>query len=126
MGADSWSHWQPWSKSLKATLVAAQAVALEEQGYESVDEALEATEADGTASVIDITGFVEEPEAAHCWELTAEECAEHLGAEKPTRAAIEEKIDGLVEGLGRGESLCVVAWKKEKPEAVYFAGWSFD
>lgn len=123
---ESWVTWQPWDKSLKGTLVAAQEVALEEQGYETIEEALEATGDEGTASVVDISGFSEEAEEAQCWELTGEECAEHLGSQKPSREVIEEKIGKIVEGLSRGEAVCVIAWKKDKPEGVVFAGPTAD
>jgi hypothetical protein len=67
---------------------------VKERGVETVEEALEVNDADGTASVIDISTFCAAPEAAKCWQLTDKECEKHLGS--------------------------------AKPEAVYFAGWSFD
>ena len=126
MGSENWSTWQPWDKSLRGTLAAAQTDELETMGYETTEEAVEANGSDGTSSVLDISGFSTEPEPAQCWELTPDECEENLGTRRPTREQIEKKIDELVEGLSRGESLCVIAWKKDKPEEVYFSGWSFD
>lgn len=132
MGSDSWHSWAKWKKDLKTTLREAQKVALEEQGYDSVEEALEATEADGTASVIDIGQFSKKPEPAACWQLSAAQLEETFGTDTPTRAQIEENVDELAEELGRGESLCVVAYAKSKktqklqPVEVLFSGWSFD
>lgn len=132
MGAESWQTWTKWKKDLKTTLHQAQQEALEEQGYESVEEALEVTEADGTASVIDIGKLTKKPEPAGCWQLSKEQLEETFGTATPTRAQIEDAVDELTEDLGRGESLCVVAYAKSKktqqlePVEVLFSGWSFD
>ena len=57
---------------------------------------------------------------------------ETFGTSTPTRAQIEENVDSLAEELGRGESLCVLAFAKSKksqkvePVEVFLSGWSFD
>lgn len=127
MGSESWSVWVKYSKSMKHTLQVAKQQALEELGYATEDEALEATEADGTASPIDIfSGFSSEPELGACWNLSEAELEEHFGSARPTRAQVEETVDALIERLERGESMCVLAYAKGKPAEVLFAGWSFD
>jgi hypothetical protein len=127
MGSDSWESWTTWSGSLTRTLAAAQQEALAEQGYASQDEALEATEADGTASVLDITGGLSDSvEAGSCWQVGDDELEAALGTARPTRAQVEKGLHALHENLGRGESLCIVAWKSGEPSDVVFAGWSYD
>jgi hypothetical protein len=134
MGSDSWQAWQKWEKSLKSTLAAAQKVALKEQGYDTQDEALEATEADGTASVLDITDWSDEPQPMACWNVPDDVLEETFGTTTPTQQQVEEGVDALHEELGRGEILCVIAWEKPKQPkgakpvqaAVLFAGWSCD
>ena len=127
MGSESWSVWVKYSKSMKHTLKVAKQQALEELGYATEEEALEATEADGTASPVDIfNGFASEAEPGSCWELDEDTLQAHFGSATPTKAQVEENVDALVEELGRGESLCVLAYAKGKPAQVLFAGWSFD
>lgn len=132
MGSESWASWAKWKKDLPTTLREAQRVALAEQGYDSVEEALEACGADGTASVLDVFRLSKKPEGGACWELPPAQLDETFGTRTPTRAQIEARVDELTEELGRGESLCVVAWAKSKkagklePSEVLFSGWSFD
>lgn len=126
MGSESWSVWVPYTKSVKQTLKVARQQALDELGYASEGEALEACDADGTASPLDIFGFSDAPEPASCWTLDADTLEAHFGSAKPSKDAVEDGVDELLEELGRGESLCVVAWKGGKPAEVLFAGWSFD
>lgn len=126
MGSESWSVWVPYTKSVKETLKVARQQALDELGFDSEREALEAYDADGTASPLDIDGFSDAPEPASCWALDAETLEAHFGSAKPSKAAVDDGVDELMEELGRGESLCVVAWKGGKPAEVLFAGWSFD
>lgn len=126
MGSESWSVWVPYSKSVKQTLKVARKQALDELGYASEDEAFEAFDADGTASPLDIMSFSDAPEPASCWTLDADTLEAHFGSSKPSKDAVEDHVDELIEALSRGESLCVVAWKGGKPAEVLFAGWSFD
>lgn len=132
MGAESWETWVKWKTDLKTTLREAQKQALEEQGFSSVDEAHEATGADGTASVLDIGKLTKKPEPAACWQPSAAQLEDTFGTSTPTRQQIEDEVDDLTEALGRGESVCVVAYAKSRktqklePVEVLFAGWSFD
>lgn len=126
MGSESWSQWVPFTKSLTKTFEVAKEEALEELGFDDEKEALEAFDADGTASVLDLSGFVDEPEPGQCWQLTADQLEALFDTTKPTRAAVEDAADQLVEELGRGEALCLVAYANGKPSEVLFAGWSFD
>lgn len=126
MGSESWSVWVPYSKSMKHTLKLARQLALDELGYDSEAEAFEACDADGTASPLDISGFSDAPEPASCWALNAATLESQFGSAKPSKVAVEDGVDELLEELGRGESLCVVAWAGGKPAEVLFAGWSFD
>jgi hypothetical protein len=126
MGSESWTTWVKYQRSLKHTLKAAQRDALEELGFDSVDEAFEAHGEDGTASPLDIFEWSDEPQPAACWTPDEATLERHFGTDRPTRGEVEEHVDELVEGLGRGESLAVVAYENGKPAEVLFAGWSFD
>ncbi len=132
MGSDNWQTWVPWKKDVKTTLAAAQKQALKEHGYKTQREAMEATEPDGTASVLDIFGFSKKPEPGGCWQVPKTVVEETFSSATPTRADIEEHVDTLLEELGRGESLRLVAWAKPgktgklAPAEVFFSGWSFD
>lgn len=115
-----------YQRSLKHTLKAAQKEALKELGFTSVDDAFEAHGEDGTASPLDIFEWSEEPQPAACWALDEATVERHFGSDQPSREDVEAHVDELVEELGRGESLCVVAYEHGKPAEVLFAGWSFD
>ena len=125
MAAPTWSQWYPWDKTIAATLKAAQAALLEEQGYGSLEEALEATETDGTSTVLDLTRLGDEAESGQCWQLSEDDLQKHFGSATPTKAVVDEKVGTLLEQLEHGEALCVVAYANGRPAEVLFAGWSY-
>ena len=94
---------------------------------ESLDDirALNCTDADGTCSVIDMSGVADVQEAGVVAPLPPSELMRLFGTDTPTLAQIEGKID-LYEDIGRGEAICVTAYQDGQPSEIYFGGLSFD
>lgn len=126
MGSESWSQWYEWKGSLPKTLKAAQKRELAAQGFASLAAARRESELDGTASVLDIHALGDAPEPGVCWVPSGEELEAAGGTATPARVEAEELVEALAEELGRGESVCVVAYAGREPKVVFFAGWSFD
>jgi hypothetical protein len=100
--------------------------------HESVLEALEATGADGTRSILDMMrgvlpspyGIGKDPYAGVS-PLTESDRIAFFGDARPSREAVE-KFGPLWERLERGTAIYVVLYANGEPNEIYFAGISFD
>ena len=93
--------------------------------HASIEEAMEAADADGTRSILDMERISDEPDFGAVVPLPNEELIDLFGTDKPTRAMIEEN-DDLFEMLERGQGVYVIAYENDKPSQIYFAGYSYD
>lgn len=93
--------------------------------HDSIEEALEDSDADGTRSILDINQVTDEPEYCAAAPLPAEELLRLFETEQPTRDMIEQSGE-LFESLERGQAVYIIAHKNGKPDEIYFAGYSFD
>ena len=93
--------------------------------HDSIDEALEDADADGTRSILDMMRIADEPDYFACAPLPPEDLMEMFGTDKPTREMIEAH-DELFDALERGQGVYVVVYKDERPSEIFFAGYSFD
>jgi hypothetical protein len=93
--------------------------------HESIEEAIEAADADGTRSILDIYHISEEPEFNSAHPLSDEVLQELYGTTKPTREAVEANMD-FMEDLERGQAVYIVLYKNKKHHELMFAGYSFD
>jgi hypothetical protein len=94
-------------------------------GHASIAEALEASEADGTRSILDMERVSEKPGLGVVVPLAAEALAELYGTAHPTREMIEENMDFL-EDIERGQGVYIVVYDGPKPSEILFAGYSYD
>jgi hypothetical protein len=93
--------------------------------HASIEEAMEAADADGTRSILDMERISETPDDGAVVALPNEELIALFGTDKPTREMIEDN-DDLFEILERGQGVYVIAYQDDEPSQIYFAGYSFD
>jgi len=93
--------------------------------HDSIEEALEDSDADGTRSILDIQAIGEEPDFSVATPLPEERLEELYGTTQPTRRQIEDNMDFLEE-VDRGHCVYALAYKDGQPDEVLFAGYSFD
>ena len=111
--------------------------------HRSIEEALEASDADGTRSILDISEVSNLPyeEALerstqggvdlYCttFPLSKAELIDLFGTDRPDRQTIESAesaIDELCENLERGTAKHIVISDRDRPIEVFFIGYSFD
>src|SRR5262249_44951519 len=93
--------------------------------HASIEDAFADAAEDGTRSILDIFAVAEEPEFGTAAPLSKDVLQELYGTTQPTREMIEQNMD-FFDDLERGHSVYTVAYKDEKPDELFFAGYSFD
>jgi hypothetical protein len=93
--------------------------------HESMDEAREAAAEDGTRSILDIEGISDEPNFCVAAPLTKEELEKYFGTVHPTKEMVNQNMDFL-EYIERGHCIYIIVFENEKPNGLFFAGYSFD
>ena len=93
--------------------------------HSSIDEAREDSDADGTRSILDVSGLSEEPDYDAVAALEDEELMEFFGTTKPTAEDVEDS-DDLFEQIERGQGIYVIVYENDQPAQIFFAGYSYD
>ena len=93
--------------------------------HASIQEAVEASDADGTRSILDIEKIGSEPDFGVAAELSPERLNELYGTDKPTREMVAENMD-FFEDVERGQAIYFLIFKDGKPSEIFFAGMSYD
>ena len=93
--------------------------------HASIEEAIEAADADGTRSILDIETVADEPDFGVAAPLDPELLEELYETTRPTRRMIEENMEFL-EDVERGHCVYTVVYKDGKPDELFFAGYSYD
>lgn len=93
--------------------------------HSSIQEALEASDADGTRSILDLDHVSEEPDFCAVAPLPPEELERLFGTDEPTHEMIEQS-DELFEGMERGQGVYIIVHKHGRPDEIFFGGYSFD
>lgn len=98
--------------------------------HDSIEDAVEASAEEGTASILDMSGVVTDPDDWGLRAFTPEQLRSFFGTEQPTLAQVEANIDGegesLFTAIDRGEGYYCVIYENGQPSAYLFAGYSFD
>jgi len=93
--------------------------------HETIDEALEAAEEDGTRSILDIQFVGDEAEFGVARRVTEEELQEYFGTTTPNRSQVLDNTP--TEDIERGQAVCVPVYDDDGlPAAIYFFGYSCD
>ena len=93
--------------------------------HRSIEEAIEAADADGTRSILDMQFVADEPDYGMITPMSEEQLVELFGTKTPSREMIESNED-LFESIDRGQGVYIVAYRDGKPSEIFFAGYSFD
>ena len=93
--------------------------------HASIDEAIEAADADGTRSILDIDRVADEPDYGAVTPVSEEDLIGLFGTSTPTREMIESNED-LFDAIDRGQGVYIVAYRDGRPSEIFFAGYSFD
>ena len=142
MGAEPWSCFVPYQENVTEALEAARSrefaagrfrMADPDDPPETIDEACEQADADGTASVLDMTGVVATPHVpgdaspkfCSVAPLSRDQLIDLYGTDKPTRDMVETN-DEFYEWIDRGLGIYVIVYDGETPSEIFFAGYSFD
>ena len=96
-----------------------------EENPSSIDEALEIADADGTASILDVSQIAAEPDFGCAAPFSAAELKQYFGSEHPSWADVL-RTDDYWEDIERGQARYAVVYASGEPSEIYFAGYSFD
>ena len=95
---------------------------------QTIKEAEERSDAQGTKSILDIERISSQPEMGVATALPHNVYVQFFGTEKPTREMIERavKTKGLLDDVERWQAIYVIAFKNDRPDEIFFGGWSGD
>ncbi|MGI9035276.1 MAG: hypothetical protein ACR2GD_04470 [Pyrinomonadaceae bacterium] len=94
--------------------------------HDSIEEAMEAADADGTRSILDLTEVGDEPEYGTAARLKPKDLIAIFGTDKPDGASVEENLGELLAIIERGQGIYLTIYENEKPSKLFFAGYSYD
>jgi hypothetical protein len=94
--------------------------------HESIEEAREASDMDGTRSILDMEQVGTDPEPGTVTELPADLAEELFGTEHPTAALVEDVLAVLGQLVDRGQGIYVILYRGDSPSEILFAGVSWD
>ncbi len=93
--------------------------------HNSIDDAWEDADADGTRSILDLKTVGAAPDYFTAAAMPPSQLRQFFGTEKPTRAHVEGNHD-FFEDIERGQGVYIVVYTDNQPSAIFFAGYSFD
>lgn len=146
MGAEPWNYFTPYQADVEPALQELRQREFEAGRYsgdsfpkwgegarhDSIEDAMEDADADGTASILDIESVsldpddgLEPPLTGVAYPLTSEKLIALFGTDRPTRKMIEEN-DNYYDDIGRGECIYMIVYNDDKPSELFFAGYSYD
>ncbi|MBX9694227.1 MAG: hypothetical protein K2Z81_17720 [Cyanobacteria bacterium] len=145
MGAEPWDYFTPYKPDINEVLQELRKQEFEAGRYyggyddgpchDSIEEAMQAADSDGTCSILDIVMASEvpdnelEPDCAITYPLKPERLIELFGTDKPTRKLIEENqsaVDCIFDEIDRGSSRYIIVYEDGRPSEVLFLGYSYD
>ena len=93
--------------------------------HDSIEEAQEEADADGTRSILDMERVADEPDYNVVAPLPRETLLGLFGTDRPTREMVDAS-DELYDALERGQGVYVVVYEGGRPSEIFFAGYSYD
>ncbi len=94
--------------------------------HNTIDEAMQDSDADGTRSILDICGIGSEPDFGTAAPLPDDVLTRLFGTTQPTRADVESSSMEFFEDIERGQAVYIILYRNGKPDELLFAGYSFD
>jgi len=93
--------------------------------HRTIDDALAASDADGTRSILDISAIGDDPDFGVASPLPSELLESLYGTTQPTLAEVEANMEFL-EDVERGHAVYAVCYTDGNPTELVFAGYSYD
>jgi hypothetical protein len=144
MGGHAWTYFVPYQPDITAAMQALRRREFEAGRYNpavrfpmdrnaaspgaqhtSIEAALEASDADGTRSILDMERIGQTPDLGVVVPLPLEQLEELYGTQQPTRKTIEQNMDFL-DDIERGEGVYIIVYKEGSPSEIFFAWFSYD
>jgi hypothetical protein len=92
--------------------------------HASILEAMQAADAEGTRSILDMERVGDQPGYGVVAPVSSDVLIRCYGTLQPTRQMIEE--NPLYANVDRGQGIYVIAYKDGQPSEIFFAGCSYD
>src|SRR5215831_1554438 len=137
MGAELWMYFVPYQQDFQKALEELREQEFQAGRYypvndenfqeyfdeqpESIEEARELADADGTRSILDIDRVGDEADYGVVRRLTEKEIIAYFGTKEPTRDVVEANSD-FFEDIERGQGVCFVVYQDGAPSELVFAG----
>jgi hypothetical protein len=93
---------------------------------EGPDSLLASQPFSGTHSVIDMTGVADKPDGGKVAPLPDDDLDQWFGTRRPEAAAVERALAEGLSGFERWHGAYVVTYAQDRPDWIYFFGWSGD
>jgi hypothetical protein len=93
--------------------------------HNSIEEAFEDADADGTRSILDMERVSDTPDFGALSPVPDDVLMSLFGTDRPTREMVEAN-DELYELIERGHGIYAIVYEGEYPSEIFFAGYSFD
>jgi hypothetical protein len=92
--------------------------------HRTIRDALRASDADGTRSILDLERVTEEPELGAVSPFPDELLLDLYGTTRPTRELVWQGNDS--EYIERGQGIYIILYRDDQPDEIFFAGYSYD
>jgi|SRR5215216_6270015 len=94
---------------------------------ESPDRIIQATEPDGTQSIVDVSRISETPDYFAASPFSDEELEDYFGSVTPTLSDVRARCSAAADSIERGTARYLFTYDAEgKPSHYVFMGYSFD
>ena len=93
--------------------------------HASIQEALEASQEEGTRSILDIESVSEQPDYQAVCPLPDSVLIDYYATTKPTKESVLAKMD-FFRNIERGQGIYIITFKDGKEDEILFAGVSFN
>ena len=93
--------------------------------HASIDDARMDAAEEGTHSILDLDRVADEPDFCVASPVSKESLRQLYGTTQPTREQVEEN-ENFLEDVERGHGVYIVLYRDNKPDEIYFGGYSFD
>jgi len=93
--------------------------------HKSIKAALEASDADGTRSILDMERVGLRSDFGVVVQLAPDRLMDLYGTTKPSRQMITDNMD-FFEDIERGQGIYIVVYEDGGPSEILFAGMSYD
>lgn len=132
MGAVPWDYFVPYQPDVQAAMEALREREFHAGRYngskfnpQTIKEARNVANADGTRSILDIDRVGDTPDFGVVAPLPRDQLLALFGTDRPTRALIKANRD-FFDDIERGQGVYIIAYEGDEPSELYFAGYSYD